>query len=82
MLSWVYKPIGMGGQGMYKKMIFGALLTVVGLALSISCAAFGRDYNWHDSPPLGPLLGPFCLGVMVLLIGLLICFFEAYFDKK
>ena len=39
MLSWVYKPIGMGGQGMYKKLIFGALLAALVLAVSLVCLA-------------------------------------------
>lgn len=72
-----------------KKIIFGALITIVGLVFSafsfIYAAMNPWDYNGIDGL-LGSLLGtrmiiPFIISTMVMIIGLVICGKEAYCKK-
>ena len=74
---------------MYKKIIFGGLLTLVGLAFSLACFLFAAAHPW-DWNGTGGLMGsflgtstlfPFLLGVVALIAGLVICFCEAYLKK-
>ena len=71
---------------MSSKMVFGVLITLIGLvfsAFSFICAAL-NPWNWNGIDGLlGSFLGthmliPFIIGLAVMIIGLIICFREAY----
>ncbi|HIR68658.1 MAG: hypothetical protein ACLUGG_04880 [Oscillospiraceae bacterium] len=75
---------------MTKKMIFGLLLTLVGMAFSLFCfiqaATHPWDYNGIDGL-WGSFLGtgmlfPFILAMAVMCGGLVICYLEAYPKNK
>jgi sterol desaturase/sphingolipid hydroxylase (fatty acid hydroxylase superfamily) len=75
---------------MSSKMVFGVLLTIIGLvfsAFSFIWAAL-NPWEWNGiSGLLGSFLGthmliPFVIGTIVMLIGLLICFKEAFRKGK
>lgn len=72
-----------------KKMIFGMLLSIIGLILSGFCFIFAtmnpHIYNNIDGL-MGSLLGahllaPFIIGNLILLSGLIITWYEAYLRK-
>ena len=75
---------------MNNKMVFGVLLTVIGLifsAFSFIYAAL-NPWNWNGIDGLlGSFLGtrmliPFIIGMVIMIVGLLICFKEAYHKDK
>jgi hypothetical protein len=75
---------------MSSKMVFGVLLTIIGLvfsAFSFIWAAL-NPWDWNGiSGLLGSFLGtdmliPFVIGTIVMLIGLWICFMEAFRKGK
>lgn len=75
---------------MNNKMVFGVLLTVVGLvfaAISFIYAAL-NPWNWNGIDGLlGSFLGthmliPFIIGMGAMIAGLVICFKEAYPKDK
>lgn len=72
-----------------KKFVFGIMLTVIGLIYSTFCFIYAVmnpwDYN-GISGLLGAFLGtetliPFLISMTVLIIGLIICGYEAYRRK-
>ena len=72
-----------------KKIIFGTLVTIIGVVLSVCCFTYAAktpwSYNGIDGI-LGSFLGtqmllPFILGVVLSAVGLAICFIEAYIKK-
>ena len=74
---------------MSDKMIFGALVTIIGLVFSgfsfIYAALNPWNYNGIDGL-LGSFLGthmliPFILGMIILVIGLFLCYKAAYGRK-
>lgn len=74
---------------MTNKMMFGVLVTVIGLvfaAFSFIYAAI-NPWNWNGIDGLlGSFLGthmliPFIIGVVVMTVGLVICFKETYGEK-
>jgi hypothetical protein len=75
---------------MNSKIVFGVLLTIIGFvfsAFSFIWAAL-NPWDWNGiSGLLGSFLGtnmliPFVIGTIVMLIGLLICFVEAFHKGK
>lgn len=75
---------------MNNKMIFGVLFTVVGLVFSAFCFIYAAmnpwNYNGIDGL-LGSFLGtdtliPFFISTVVMLVGIVICFLEAYRKDK
>ena len=75
---------------MDKKMIFGLLLTVIGLVFSAFCFIYATIHPWNYngiSGLLGSFLGtdtliPFILSMIVMLAGLAICFLRAFRADK
>ncbi len=75
---------------MTKKMIFGLLLTLVGMAFSVFCFIQAATHPWdyHGIDGLwGSFLGtgmlfPFILAMAVMCGGLVICYLEAYPKNK
>lgn len=74
---------------MTNKMMFGVLVTVIGLvfaAFSFIYAAI-NPWNWNGIDGLlGSFLGthmliPFIIGVVVMTVGLVICFKETYGEE-
>lgn len=71
---------------MSNKMMFGALVTIIGLVFSGFSFIYAamNPWNWNGIDGLlGSFLGthmliPFILGVAVMIVGLVICFREAY----
>ncbi len=75
---------------MDKKMIFGILLTLIGLFFSGFCFIDAVLHPWNCngvSGLLGAFLGqdtliPFILSLLVMLLGLGICFWRAFGKEK
>lgn len=75
---------------MDKKMICGILLTVIGLVFSALCFINGILNPWEYngiSGLLGSLMGihtliPFILSLVVMIVGLVICFWRAFRKEK
>lgn len=74
---------------MSNKMIFGVLVTIIGLVFSAFSFIYAVlnpwNYNGIDGL-LGAFLGthtllPFIVGTIVLIVGLILCFKEAYRKK-
>ena len=74
---------------MYKKMIFGVLLTIIGLvfaAFSFVYAAW-NPWDWNGIQGiLGSMLGthmliPFITAMTVMIVGLVICYKDAYSEQ-
>lgn len=69
-----------------RKMVFGILLTLVGLVFSAASFLYAamNPWEWNEIDGLlGSFLGthmliPFLLGMAVMILGLAICFREAY----
>ena len=70
-----------------KKFIFGIILCVIGLAFSLSCFIYTivhpyMTYNDNEGL-LASFLGnhtliPFIISMLVLIVGVIICIYEAY----
>lgn len=75
---------------MNKKMLFGILLTAIGLIFSVICFinALLHPWNYNGIGGLyGSFLGtqtlvPFVVALLVMCIGLVICYVEAYRKNK
>lgn len=75
---------------MSNKMVFGALITIIGLVFSAFSFIYAamNPWTWNDIDGLlGSFLGthmliPFIIGVIVMIAGLVICFKEAYRKDK
>lgn len=75
---------------MSNKMIFGVLITVIGLVFSAFSFIYAalNPWNWNGiGGLLGSFLGthmliPFIIGVIIMVAGLWLCFKEAYGGKK
>ncbi|MDF2944609.1 MAG: hypothetical protein K0S01_3467 [Herbinix sp.] len=73
-----------------KRFIFGAMLVFIGFIFSAFCFIYAVmnpwDYNGITGLKgafLGTYTGtPFVISIIILVIGLLICFYEAYISKK
>ena len=71
---------------MNNKMVFGVLITLIGLVFSAFSFIYAalNPWIWNGiDGMLGSFLGthmliPFIIGLVVLIIGLIICFREAY----
>lgn len=71
---------------MKNKMVFGILITVIGLWLSTCSFIYAalNPWNWNCIDGLlGSLIGthmliPLIIGIIVIIAGLVICFNEAY----
>ena len=72
-----------------KKFLFGILLSVIGSVFTLCCCIYAAinpwDYNGITGLT-GSLLGmnlmvPFIIFLVVMIIGILICLYEAYFRK-
>jgi len=71
---------------MNNKMIFGVLVTVIGLVFSAFSFIYAalNPWNWNGIDGLlGSFLGthmllPFLIGTAAMIAGLVICFLEAY----
>lgn len=71
---------------MSNKMVFGVLITLIGLVFSAFSFIYAalNPWIWNGIDGLlGSFLGthmliPFIIGLVVLIIGLIICFREAY----
>lgn len=74
---------------MNNKMLFGMLLTLIGLVFSAFSLIYAASnpWIWNDIDGLlGSLLGtnmliPFIVSFVVMIVGLIICFKEAYGKK-
>ena len=72
-----------------KKIIFGSLITFIGVILSACCFSYAAEHPWSYNGIdglLGSFLGtqmliPFIIGCVATLIGLTICFIESYIKK-
>lgn len=72
------------------KMIFGALLTLIGLSFSVFSFVYAAMNPWNLNGMDGlvaSLIGSniwflLLIGMVVMILGLVICFKEAYPDKK
>lgn len=80
-----------GGEiAMNARMVFGVLLTIIGLVYSSFSFIYAamNPYIWNGIDGLlGSFLGthmliPFVIGIAVMLVGLIICFREAYREDK
>lgn len=78
-----------GGNQVSNKMVLGVLITLIGLVFSafsfIYAALNPWNYNGIDGL-LGSFLGtnmllPFIIGLAIMVVGLVICFKEAYGKK-
>jgi len=75
---------------MSNKMAMGALVTIIGLVFSAFSFIYAaiNPWNWNGIDGLlGSFLGthmliPFIVGTVVMIIGFVICFREAYGKKK
>lgn len=75
---------------MSNKMVFGALITIIGLVFSAFSFIYAamNPWTWNDIDGLlGSFLGthtliPFIIGIIVMITGLVICFKEAYRKDK
>lgn len=75
---------------MNNKMVFGVLITVIGLVFSAFSFIYAalNPWNWNGIDGLlGSFLGthmliPFIIGTVVMIAGLFICFKEAYCADK
>ena len=73
-----------------KKIVFGTLITFVGIVLSVCCFIHASNHPWtHNGIDvlLGSFLGtetlvPFIMGIVLILAGLVICFIESYINNK
>lgn len=71
---------------MNKKMAFGILITIIGLVFSAFCFIYAvmHPYNYDGIEGLfGAFLGtdtlfPFIIATIVMCVGIIICFWEAY----
>ena len=72
-----------------KRVIFGSLVTIVGIILSACCFSYAAQHPWSYNGIegiLGSFLGtqmiiPFIVGGVLTVVGLVICFVEAYIKK-
>jgi len=72
-----------------KRVIFGSLVTIVGIILSVCCFSYAAQHPWSYNGIegiLGSFLGtqmiiPFIVGGVLTVVGLVICFVEAYIKK-
>ena len=75
---------------MNNKMVFGVLVTVIGLVFSAFSFIYAalNPWNWNGiGGLLGSFLGthmliPFIIGMGIMIAGLVICFIEAYRKDK
>lgn len=75
---------------MSNKMVFGVLITIIGLVFSAFSFIYAalNPWNWNGIRGLlGSFLGthmliPFIVGIIVMVAGLAICFMEAYCKDK
>ncbi len=73
-----------------KRFIFGLMLVVIGLVFSAFCFIYAVMHPWDYNGITGlrgAFLGthtgiPFVISIIVMITGLLICFYEAYMSKK
>ncbi len=73
-----------------KRFIFGMMLVVIGFIFSAFCFIYAvmNPWNYNGITGLrGAFLGtytgtPFIISIIILVIGILICFYEAYLRKK
>lgn len=73
-----------------KKFIFGVMLAVIGFIVSIFCFIYAvmNPWNYNGITGLrGAFLGthtgyPFVISMIIMVIGLSICFYEAYISKN
>ena len=72
-----------------KRVIFGSLVTIVGIILSVCSFSYAAQHPWSYNGIegiLGSFLGtqmiiPFIVGGVLTVVGLVICFVEAYIKK-
>ena len=72
-----------------KRVIFGSLVTIVGIILSVCCFSYAAQHPWSYNGIegiLGSFLGtqmiiPSIVGGVLTVVGLVICFVEAYIKK-
>ncbi len=72
------------------KMIFGVLITIIGLVFSAFCFIYAvmNPWNWNGIGGLwGSFLGthmliPFIIGMVIMIVGIVLCFVEAYRKGK
>ncbi len=75
---------------MYKKMIFGILLTLIGVAFSLFCFIHAAMNPWDYNGITGiwgsflgtDMLFPFILALLVMCVGLALCYLDAYGKNK
>lgn len=75
---------------MMKRFIFGVILVVIGFTISAFCFVYAVMNPWiynGISGLMGSFLGthtgiPFVISTIILVIGLFICFYEAYISEK
>lgn len=75
---------------MNNKMVFGVLITIIGVVFSAFSFIYAalNPWNWNGIDGLlGSFLGthmliPFIIGTVVMIAGLVICFKEAYRKDK
>lgn len=73
-----------------KRFIFGIILVVIGFIVSAFCFIYAvmNPWNYNGTSGLrGAFLGthtgtPFVISMITMVIGLLICFYEAYISKE
>lgn len=73
-----------------KKFIFGMMLVVIGFIISAFCFIYAVMNPWDYNGITGlrgAFLGthtgtPFIISMITMIIGLSICFYEAYISKK
>lgn len=77
----------LGGDFMISnKMLFGVLITIIGLVFSAFSFIYAAMNPWHWNGIgglLGSLLGthmliPFIIGMLIMIVGIVLCFMEAY----